>query len=425
MDLIGKYKVVQKLGEGATSAVYRATDPFTGRDVAIKVMFPQALKDSADGAHYRQMFQNEAALAGKLGHPYIVGLYDAVVDDEMSYIVMEYVEGGTLEKYVDPKNLLDEQQIAEIAFKSIRALDFAYSQGLIHRDIKPGNILHKSGTDIKIGDFGAAVAAGTEAAGPRVGSPLYMAPEVLAGAPSSLQSDIYALGMVMYMLLAGRPPYEATSHESLAYQIINHDPEPPSAYRQGVSAPMEDIVKQAIAKDPAKRYQSWNEFGKDLSALWRTEHTPQKARGEVSDTERFGFLQKLSFFEKFPENELWEVVRISKWRAFPPNTTIIKEGDEGDSFFVIAEGAVKVTRAGKVLNVLSAGDCVGEMSYLATREGPRSATVVTTVQSVLMKIPAAELNGASLTCRGLFDRKFLATLVERLEAANQRLILTS
>jgi hypothetical protein len=231
--------------------------------------------------------------------------------------------------------------------------------------------------------------------------------------------------MVMYMLLAGRPPYEATSHESLAYQIINHDPEPPSAYRQGVSAPMEDIVKQALAKDPAKRYQTWNEFGKDLSALWRTEHTPQKAKGEVSDTERFGFLQKLSFFEKFPENELWEVVRISKWRAFPPNTTIIKEGDEGDSFFIIAEGAVKVTRAGKVLNVLSAGNCVGEMSYLATREGPRSATVVTTAQSVLMKIPAAELNNASLTCRGLFDRKFLATLVERLEAANQRLILTS
>jgi serine/threonine protein kinase len=423
LQMIGKYYILRKLGEGATSAVYHAQDPFTGREVAIKAMFPEALKDSSDGAHYRQMFLNEAGLAGKIDHPHIVGIYDAVVDERMSYIVMEYVEGGTLEKYVLPENLFDPQVVAEIVFKAIRALGFAYSQGLIHRDIKPGNILFKSGTDIKIGDFGAAVKTGA-ASGPMVGSPLYMAPELIAGGNATVQSDIYALGMVMYMLLAGRPPYEASSHESLAYQIVNHDPEMPSTYRQGVSAPMEDIVKQAISKDVARRYQSWEEFGRDLSDLWRSEHTPQKQRGEVSDTERFGFLKNLAFFKSFPENELWEVVRISKWRAFAPNTTLIKEGDEGDSFFIIAEGSVKVTRNGKVLNVLSAGDCVGEMSYLATRVGPRSATVTTAAQSVLMKIPAADLSAASESCRNLFDRKFLTTLVERLETANQRLTVT-
>jgi eukaryotic-like serine/threonine-protein kinase len=424
MDVIGKYKVIKKLGEGATSAVYLAEDPFTARKVAIKLMFPSALKDSADGAHYRQMFLNEAALAGKMDHPHIVGIQDAVVADDMSYIVMEYVEGGTLEKYVSPDNLLGPQVVAEIIFKAIRALDFASSQGLIHRDIKPGNILHKSGTDIKIGDFGAAVKTSANANAPVVGSPLYMAPEVIAGGESSMQSDIYALGMVMYMLLAGRPPYEATSHESLAYQILNHDPEPPSRFREGISAPMEDIVKQAIAKDTKRRYQNWEEFGRDLSEIWKSEHTPQKDRGEVSDTERFGFLKQLSFFRNFPENELWEVVRISKWRAFAPNTTLIKEGDEGDSFFIIAEGTVRITRSQKLLNILSAGDCVGEMSYLATRSGPRSATVTTASPSVLMKIPAAELNAASESCRALFDRKFLATLVERLETANQRLTVT-
>jgi eukaryotic-like serine/threonine-protein kinase len=424
MEVIGKYKVIAKLGEGATSTVYRGRDPFTGRDVAIKLMFPQALKDSADGAHYRQMFLNEAGLAGKIDHPHIVGIYDAVVADDMSYIVMEYVEGGTLEKYVVPENLLEPQVVAEIIFKAIRALDFASSQGLIHRDIKPGNILHKSGTDIKIGDFGAAVATSANSGEAVVGSPLYMAPEVIAGGDSSMQSDIYALGMVMYMLLAGRPPYEATSHESLAYQILNHEPEPPSRFREGISAPMEDIVKQAINKDVKRRYQTWEEFGRDLSELWRSAHTPQKQQGEVSDTERFGFLKKLSFFRDFPENELWEVVRISKWRAFAPNTTLIKEGDEGDSFFIIAEGNVRVTRSQKLLNILSAGDCVGEMSYLATRAGPRSATVTTASSSVLMKIPAADLNAASDSCRALFDRKFLGTLVERLETANQRLTVT-
>jgi serine/threonine protein kinase len=424
MQSIGKYKVIGKLGEGATSAVYHARDPFTSRDVAIKVMFPQALKDSADGAHYRQMFLNEAALAGKIEHPHIVGIYDAVVADDMSYIVMEFVEGGTLEKYVAPDKLLPQESVAEISFKAIRALDFAHSQGLIHRDIKPGNILHKSGTDIKIGDFGAAVRTNAGGNTPMVGSPLYMAPELLRGEAATAQSDIYALGMVMYMLLAGRPPYEASSQESLTYQILNHDPEPPSAFRQGISAPMEDIVKQAIAKDPARRFKTWDEFGRELSELWKTEHTPQQKRGEVSDTERFGFLKKLSFFHQFPENELWEVVRISKWRAFPPNSVLIKEGDEGDSFFIIVEGSVKVTRTGKVLNVVSAGDCVGEMSYLATRAGPRSATVTTASDCVVMKIPAAELNNASMSCRSLFDRKFLSTLVERLDTANQRLTVS-
>ena len=129
MDAIGKYKVIKKLGEGATSAVYQAKDPFTGREVAIKLMFPDALKDSADGAHYRQMFLNEAGLAGKMDHPHIVGIHDAVVTDEMSYIVMEYVEGGTLEKYVEPENLFDPQVVAEIVFKAVRAMDFAFSRG--------------------------------------------------------------------------------------------------------------------------------------------------------------------------------------------------------------------------------------------------------------------------------------------------------
>jgi len=424
MDAIGKYRVIKKLGEGATSAVYLAEDSFTSRHVAIKLMFPDALKDSADGAHYRQMFLNEAGLAGKIDHPHIVGIQDAVVADDMSYIVMEYVEGGTLEKYVRLENRLEPQVVAEIIFKCIRALDFAYSLGLIHRDIKPGNILHKSGTDIKIGDFGAAVNTAANAGAPVVGSPLYMAPEVLSGEKSSMQSDIYALGMVMYMLLASRAPYEATSHESLAYQILNHDPEPPSRFREGISAAMEDIVKQAIAKDVTRRYQTWEAFGRDLSELWQTEHSPQKEHGEVSDTERFGFLKKLSFFKNFPENELWEVVRISKWRAFAANTTLIKEGDEGDSFFIIAEGTVRITRSQKLLNILAAGDCVGEMSYLATRAGPRSATVTTASDAVLMKIPAADLSEASQSCRALFDRKFLATLVERLETANQRLTVT-
>jgi serine/threonine protein kinase len=425
VEQIGKYRVLGELGRGATGAVYLAEDSFNNRSVAIKVMFPEVLKDAQDGAMYRSMFLNEASLAGKIMHPHIVAIYDAVVEEGMSYIVMEYVEGGTLEKYCKPDNLLDPQTVAEIVFKCVRALAFANTQGLIHRDVKPGNILYKSGSDIKVGDFGAAlnrVSDKTQVAA--VGSPLYMAPEILTGAKATVQSDIYALGMVMYMLLSGRAPFEASNAASLAYQIVNHDPEPPSRFRPDLSAPMEDIVKQAMSKDIARRYQSWEDFGKDLAALWQGEQSPQQDKSEVSDTEQFSLLKTLSFFRDFPENELWEVLRISKWRPFPIETVLISEGDVGDSFFILASGTVRVTRGKRLLNVLGVGDCFGEMSYLAKRDGPRSASITTATACIVIKVRAAELSSASPSCRRLFDRKFLETLVSRLETANQQLALT-
>jgi serine/threonine protein kinase len=426
-DSIGKYKVLRELGRGATGAVYLAEDSFNGRNVAIKMMFPEVLKDAEDGEHYRRMFLNEASLAGKMVHPHIVGIYDAVVDEQTSYIVMEYVEGGTLEKFCKPENLLDTMTVAEIIFKAVRALAFAFAKGLIHRDIKPGNILHKSGSEIKVCDFGAAMdRVSNKTQVTAIGSPLYMAPEIINGERATQQSDIYALGVVMYMLLAGRPPFEASNAASLMYQIVNHEPDPPSRYREGVPAILEDIVKDAMAKDPARRYKSWEDFGKDLQALWQTEQAQARTqtKAEVSDTERFSLLQKLSFFKDFPENELWEVLRISKWRPFKAGGVLIAEGDQGDSFFILASGTVRVTRGKRLLNVLGPGDCIGEMSYLSKKAMPRSASVTTATDSMIMKIRAADLAGASESCRRLFDRKFLETLVERLEAANQQLAVT-
>ncbi len=424
-DVIGKYRVIRELGKGATGAVYLAEDTFKHRNVAIKVMFPEVLKDAVDGELYRRMFLNEASLAGKIQHPHIVAIYDAVVEEGMSYIVMEYVEGGTLEKFCQPENLLHIQEIAEIIFKCVRALAFANTEGLIHRDVKPGNILHKSGTDIKVADFGAAlhvVSDRTQVAA--VGSPLYMAPEIITGAKATVQSDIYAVGMVMYMLLSGRAPFEASNAASLAYQVVNHEPLPPSSFREGIPAAVEDIVKLAISKDLNLRYQSWEQFGKDLAAVRESEYVSQQSRVEVSDTAQFSLLKTLAFFRNFPENELWEVLKISKWRSFPADQVLIKEGDVGDSFFLLVAGTVKVMRGKRLLNVLGVGDCFGEMSYLAKRDGPRSATVTSATDCIVMKVRAEDLNIATVECKRLFDRKFLETLVERLETANQQLTVT-
>jgi eukaryotic-like serine/threonine-protein kinase len=427
MQSVGKYQLLRELGKGATGKVYLAEDPFNKRKVAIKVAFPEALKSSEDGAFYKSMFLNEAALAGKLNHPHITQIYDAVVEDKYSYIVMEYVEGGTLEKFCKPDALLETRDVAEISFKCVRALAFAQTLGLTHRDIKPGNILHADGTEIKIADFGAAInKVSDRTVITNVGSPAYMAPELVTGqAQASHLTDIYALGVVMYFMLAGKLPFSGANTMSVIYQIVNTDVDPPSTHRKGISPELDAVVMKAMAKDPTKRFATWDEFGAALAEIWKKEHKAEEKRDQ-SDTERFSLMRTLPFFREFPENELWEVLKLTKWAKFKPDYALIKEGDQGDSFYVLAGGYVRVTRGKKTLSVLTAGDCFGEMSYLAKTGDPhRSATVTTTSDAIIMKIRAEDLRSASLSCRRLFDERFLNTLVERLEKANEQISVMS
>jgi eukaryotic-like serine/threonine-protein kinase len=425
MQKVGRYQIVKELGSGASSKVYLANDPFAGRQVALKVVATTAPQGGDDGAAYRNMFLNEAGLAGKLVHPHIAQIYDAVVEEQHSYIVMEYVEGGTLERFCAAENLLEPADVAEIVFKCVRALAFAHGKGLTHRDIKPGNILHAGKANVKLADFGLAVDKSSERtmlAG--AGSPAYMAPELLAGkADPSHLTDIYALGVVMYDLLAGRHPFIADNMPSMAYQIVHTDPDPPSLHRRGISPEIDAIALKALARDPKKRYQSWDAFGQDLIQSWKQELRLQEDR-EAPDTMRFDALRGLAFFKGFPEEELWEVLAISKWALFPAGTTIIKEGDVGDACFVIVSGFAQVSRGNRKLGVLTVGDCFGEMAYMAEQGSPRSATVVTTSECILMKISAADLRAASVYCKVLFDQQFVRVLISRLDAAN-RLIETS
>ena len=426
MQQIGKYQIVRELGKGASGKVYLANDPFANRQVAVKVAFPDALKNSEEGAFYRNMFLNEAALVGKVNHPHIIQIYDAVVEEQCSYIVMEYVDGGTLEKFCKPDALLPTRDVAEIIFKCVRALAFAHALGLTHRDIKPGNILHEEGTEIKIADFGAAIdRVSDKTIIANVGSPAFMAPELVTGdAQATHVTDIYALGIVMYYLLLGRPPYQGANAMSVIYQIVNTDPDPVRKHREDVSPELEAIVMKAIAKDPKDRFRTWEEFGSALAEIWKKEHRAGEKR-EQSETERFSLCRTLPFFAQFPEKELWEVLKISKWAKFKAETVLIKEGDVGDSFYILAGGYVRVSRGKRTLNVLSAGDCFGEMCYLSANGMHRSATVQATSDAIVIKIRAEDLRNASLMCRRLFDEKFLGTLVQRLELANQQLAVMS
>ena len=419
MDKIGKYKIVKELGEGATSKVYLANDPFTNRQVAIKLVDSKALSDKQRGRRYKKLFLAEASLVGKLSHPHLVSIYDAVAEEDMSYIVMEYIAGGTLDKYCKVENLLPVDKIIEIIFKAGRALAFAHRHGIIHRDIKPANILLNLDLDIKISDFGTALTEGadtTQIVG--IGSPAYMSPQQVREMTLNHQTDIFSLGVVMYQLLTGKLPFSATNNYSMVYQIINVDPPPPSLHRPEIPVQLDVIVKTALRKDLETRYQTWEDFAQALIDVYNTLEKPKE---DFSEGERFNTLRKLSFFEHFNDSELWEVLRITNWHKYKPGITLIKEGEIGKSFFILASGEVNVNKDGKLLNVLQAGECFGEMAYLGKVQFKRTASIATVADAIAIEIAADSLAQATENCRAQFERAFLKILVDRLAAANTRL----
>ncbi len=419
---IGKYPVLRKLGEGATAEVYLCTDPFNARDVAVKVAFPESFQDPDRGKLYRKLFLTEASLAGKLQHPHICEIYDAVADEKLHYIVMEYVDGGTLERVCRPDALLPVDRIVEIVFKCTRALEFAHKHGVTHRDIKPANILYTGDTDVKITDFGAAlIASGDTTQVSAIGSPAYMSPEQVKEHTLDHQTDIYSMGVVMYHLLTGRLPFQAANNFSLIYQITNVEPGPPSDFRPEIPEAVDAIVRHAMAKDLAGRYRQWEDFSLDLAEAFRVEHIGAQKAQEFADSDKFETLRKLPFFVHFSDAELWEVARISSWRHAGSGEVLMKEGEAGDFFCILAAGQVKVTKKGKLLNLLRAGEPFGEMSYLTRKEHVRGADVTVMTAANIISVPTQKLAQASDGCRHKFDRAFMEILVERLSMANLRL----
>jgi eukaryotic-like serine/threonine-protein kinase len=423
-ETIGKYPVLREIGRGATSRVYHARDPFAERDVAIKVM--EFLK-GADRETERMMhksFLAEASLAGKLNHPHIVDIYDAVVEPDHSYLVMEYVPGKTLDEHAKPNSLLPLVKVVEIIFKCIRALEYAFQHGIIHRDIKPGNILLSDAGETKVGDFGASFQQRlddktTQIKG--VGSPAYMSPEQLRMETLTQQTDIYSLGITMFRLLTGRLPYEAGSHVALTYAILNAVPPKPSSFRPDLPALLDEIVLKAIAKDPARRYASWLEFGKDITRAFMNLRIDATSPAPASDSERFGKLRDMAFFKDFGEVELWEVVRIATWQQIDAGTVLMRENEQGDCFYVLVEGEVEVMMLGKSVAVLKPGSCFGEILYFADKVERRSTTVTARERITVVQIKSGSLRVATPACQVGFNQAFMRVLVERLAQANRQI----
>ncbi|MEN9627886.1 MAG: hypothetical protein RJA10_1113 [Pseudomonadota bacterium] len=421
---IGKYPVLAKLGEGSTSEVFLAHDEFRGIDVAIKRIRLGLLPDSREAHFQRHFFAAEAALVGRLNHPNVVQLHDAVFDDVAPYLVMEYVDGVTLRRFCRADALLPLDQIVEIGFKCAMALDYVYRQGVIHRDVKPANVLtlmeRGQIVDVKITDFGSAFNQTADATQVfRVGSLAYMSPEQLDGDTLDSRADIYSLATVLYHLIAGRPPFDATRQQAIMHQIYNQQPASLRTLREGVSERLDLLILGALAKDRDERPADWHSFAQGLSALITDHEVPRGTLQGVLDSERFNLLRSLEFFSGFGDVELWEVVHRAHWQRLAFGHAIYRKGQEGDDFHILATGSVDVFRNGVRVAQLGAGTSVGEMAYLAPNPALRvhSADVIVVDPATTISFTPRSLGQLSMATRHLFDSAFIKVLVRRLHAA--------
>jgi serine/threonine-protein kinase len=259
-----RYEVEAPLGTGGMAEVWRGHDRVLNRTVAIKTLLPQFARD----ASFVDRFRREAQAAARLNHPGIVSVYDSGTDGDTPYIVMQYIEGRTLADFLGSGKTLPPAQAAKIAQEIAEALGVAHAHGVIHRDIKPANVMITRDGKVLVADFGIArLISGPETAPQTsavLGTASYLSPEQAQGQPVDARSDIYALGVVLYEMLAGRPPFTGDSPMAIAYKQVNATPPAPSSANPEVPPELDAVVMRALSKNPANRYQTGQEFADDL-----------------------------------------------------------------------------------------------------------------------------------------------------------------
>jgi serine/threonine-protein kinase len=262
----GRYAILERVGQGGMAEVYRARDELLGRDVAVKVLSERFSRDRS----FVERFRREAQAAANLNHPNIVSLFDYGADEDTYFIVMEFIDGSSLSDIVRREGALMPERAAEIASDVARALDRAHAQGLVHRDIKSGNIMITRTGQTKVTDFGIARAVGRDGeqtmtqTGMVIGTAAYLSPEQAQGNPVDGRSDVYSLGVVLFEMLTGSTPFSGDTALSIAYKHVREDPPRPSELNRDVSPQLDAVTLKALAKNPDNRYSSAAEMSEDL-----------------------------------------------------------------------------------------------------------------------------------------------------------------
>jgi serine/threonine protein kinase len=412
-EKIGKYVIINKVGQGSTGTVYLSHDPYYRRDVAIKVYNIEEDSDPDRAKVSRKMFFNEAHMVGMLQHPNIMPIYDAGEEDGQYYVVTEHVQGArTLAAYCRPDNLLRVDDVVEIIYKCAKALHYSHGRGVIHRDIKPSNVMLTIDNDVRIIDFGIAICNDSDIS--RIegiaGSPSYMSPEQVQSEELTPRSDLYSLGAVLYELLTGFRPFRAGNLSKLLHQIVYATPPPIHTYRDDIPEELENVVATTMHKEPGKRCANGLALAADLTRVYQDLRTKYNS---LDNQEHFDLLRTLKFFHEFSHAEIWEVLRASDWHEYKDGEDIVREGEMDDRFYIIVSGQAAVEANGKSLGMLEDGACFGETSYV--RGAKRTASIRAKGPVTILRVSSTLMEQVSSACQLRFNKVFLRALITRLQ----------
>lgn len=419
---VGRYLLYDKIGSGQYGDVYRGYDPVLKRDVAIKL--PSLDIRKHDLKKVLDAFQREAELAARFVHPNIVAVYDVGArkpagntDYSSHYLIMEYVEGINLKSYLQQNGQLDLKQALDVVFHCCMALDYIHYMGVIHRDVKPGNILVNwdRGT-CKLTDFGIADTSDKKSS-KNMGSLSYMSPEHFQPESSlSYKSDIFALGSVLYELLTGRPAFAGSTPRDVADRVRQVRPIPIRQHCPELPEDLENVLQTAMHCNPEERYKDALAFARALRKIdlaW-TDGSPETMASTTEQVSKYLTMREDSWFRHFTPDQISELLAVAKGCDYRSGDYIVREGEMANEFYVIVSGAVAIEKNARYLTTLEAGESFGEMGIYALLNRKRTADVKAETDTSVLAVNDGRLELLSDSTRASLYRVFLEATMKRM-----------
>lgn len=416
-DSIGKYRLLEPLGKGTCGVVYKGFDPSLGRHVAVKIS-PNAEREAGGGKKSKfpashRAFLTEAAAAGRLRHPNIITLFDAGMEGDLNYLVMEYIPGATLKQYGKGQRLLPPRQVLRIMLDCLKALEYSHRNGVVHRDIKPSNImLSEEDGHPKLLDFGIAVSIRRIRSSndrPSLGTPNYMSPEQIRGKPLGPESDLYSLATVMFEMLSGERLFRANKVKAL-FKAVLHEEAPRLDERcPNLPSELADVLARALAKRPEERFGSATEFSTALTQVLEVmDPVVDKSVQKPTVSE----LKELPFFCELSEFDIAELLKSATYKDCAYGDVMVREGELAKALYLVVDGAFCVTHNDQFVETISAGECFGEAWFAHSERAKTSVKALT--QGRVFEIDRHFFDAISPRTQVQYYKAFSSMLANRL-----------